>query len=79
MDEELLDTVVNLVEYPVPVVAAFSEEYLKLPKELLVTVMKDHQKYFAVQTPDGRITNHFVVVSNTSKKTRTPSGSAPNV
>ncbi len=65
MDEELLDTVVNLVEYPVPVIAAFSEEYLKLPKELLVTVMKDHQKYFAVQTPDGRITNHFIVVSNT--------------
>ncbi len=65
MDEELLDIVVNLVEYPVPVIAAFSEEYLKLPKELLVTVMKDHQKYFAVQTPDGRLTNHFVVVSNT--------------
>ncbi len=68
MDEELLETVVNLVEYPVPVMAAFSEEYLKLPKELLVTVMKDHQKYFAVQTPDGRITNHFVVVSNTAEE-----------
>lgn len=68
MDEELLDTVVNLVEYPVPVLAAFSEEYLKLPKELLVTVMKGHQKYFAVQTPDGRITNHFVVVSNTTEQ-----------
>ena len=67
-DEELLDTVVNLVEYPVPVVAAFSEEYLKLPKELLITVMKDHQKYFAVQNIDGRLTNHFVVVSNTSEE-----------
>jgi len=67
-DEELLDTVVNLVEYPVPVVAAFSEEYLRLPKELLITVMKDHQKYFAVQNTDGSLTNHFVVVSNTSEE-----------
>jgi len=66
-DEELLDTVVNLVEYPVPVVAAFSEEYLKLPKELLITVMKGHQKYFAVQDMDRNITNHFIVVSNTSE------------
>ncbi|HMK50849.1 MAG TPA: glycine--tRNA ligase subunit beta [Thermodesulfovibrionales bacterium] len=67
LDEGLLDTVVNLVEYPVPVVAAFSEEYLKLPKELLITVMKDHQKYFAVQNSEGGLTNHFVVVSNTSE------------
>jgi glycyl-tRNA synthetase beta chain len=67
-DEELLDTVVNLVEYPVPVVASFSEEYLRLPKELLITVMKDHQKYFAVQNTDGSLTNHFVVVSNTSEE-----------
>lgn len=66
-DEELLDTVVNLVEYPVPVVAAFAEEYLKLPKELLITVMKGHQKYFAVQDMEGNITNHFIVVSNTSE------------
>ena len=65
-DEELLDTVVNLVEYPVPVLATFSGEYLSLPKELLITVMKGHQKYFAVQDKDGNITNHFVVISNTS-------------
>ncbi len=51
-----------------PVVAAFSEEYLRLPKELLITVMKDHQKYFAVQNTDGSLTNHFVVVSNTSEE-----------
>jgi len=66
-DEELLDTVVNLVEYPVPVLATFSEDYLTLPKELLITVMKGHQKYFAVENKDGSITNRFVVVSNTSE------------
>ena len=67
-DEELLDTVVNLVEYPVPVLATFPGEYLKLPKELLTTVMKGHQKYFAVEDKDGKITNHFVVISNTSEE-----------
>src|SRR4030042_4107017 len=45
-DEDLLETVVHLVEYPVPVLGTFSMEYLKLPKELLITVMKGHQKYF---------------------------------
>jgi glycyl-tRNA synthetase beta chain len=67
-DEELLDTIVNLVEYPVPVLATFPEVYLSLPKELLITVMKGHQKYFAVEDKDGTITNHFVVISNTSEE-----------
>ncbi len=67
-DPELLETVTNLVEYPVPVLARFSESYLELPKELLITVMKGHQKYFAVEDKDGKITNHFIVVSNTSKE-----------
>jgi glycyl-tRNA synthetase beta chain len=67
-DEELLDTVVNLVEYSVPVFGTFSSEYLNLPKELLITVMKGHQKYFAVENGEGRLTNHFVVISNTSEE-----------
>ena len=66
-DKELLDTVVNLIEYPVPVIATFSDDYLKLPKELLITVMKGHQKYFAAEDADGAITNSFVVISNTSE------------
>ena len=65
-DGELLDTVVNLIEYPVPVIATFSADYLRLPKELLITVMKGHQKYFAAENADGAITNSFVVISNTS-------------
>ena len=67
-DKDLLDTVADLVEYPVPVLATFSAEYLKLPKELLITVMKGHQKYFAVEDKDGKITNRFVVISNTSEE-----------
>lgn len=67
-DEELLETVVNLVEYPVPVLATFPAQYLGLPRELLITVMKGHQKYFAVENPENIITNHFVVISNTSRE-----------
>jgi glycyl-tRNA synthetase beta chain len=66
-DEKLIETVVNLVEYPVPVIGTFPLEYLKLPGELLITVMKDHQKYFAVENREGRLINQFVVISNTSK------------
>lgn len=66
-DEELLDTVANLVEYPVPVAGNFSSEYLRLPGELLITVMKGHQKYFAVQDNKGNITNKFIIVSNTTE------------
>ncbi len=65
-DENLLETVANLVEYPAPVLGTFSAEYLKLPKELLITVMKEHQKYFAVENGEGRLTNYFIVVSNTN-------------
>jgi glycyl-tRNA synthetase beta chain len=65
LDEELLETVTYLVEFPVPVLCSFSEEYLELPKELLITVMKDHQKYFAIQNGRGDLINKFVVISNT--------------
>lgn len=67
-DEELLDTVANLVEYPVPVIGNYSPEYLRLPRELLITVMKGHQKYFAVQDNEGNITNKFIIVSNTTEE-----------
>jgi len=66
-DEELLETVVNLVEYPVPVMGTFPLKYLKLPRELLITVMKGHQKYIAVENGEGKLTNHFIVISNTSE------------
>jgi glycyl-tRNA synthetase beta chain len=65
LDEELVDTVNFLVEYPVPVLCSFDAEYLDLPKELLITVMKDHQKYFAIQDAGGGLLSSFVVISNT--------------
>ena len=66
-DAELLQHVVFLVEYPTPVLGTFSEAYLALPKELLTTVMKGHQKYFALEDHKGKLVNHFIVVSNTTQ------------
>ncbi|MBI3793572.1 MAG: glycine--tRNA ligase subunit beta [Nitrospinae bacterium] len=65
-DDGLIDEVCNLTESPVAVVGSFKESYLDLPRELLVTVMKHHQRYFPAESPDGRITNKFVAFSNTA-------------
>ncbi|WP_022670109.1 glycine--tRNA ligase subunit beta [Hippea alviniae] len=62
-DEELLNEVVNLTEYPVVVMGSFEERFLKLPKEVLITSMKDHQRYFAF-LKDGKLLNEFAAVSN---------------
>ncbi len=62
-DEELLNEVVNLTEYPVVVMGGFEERFLKLPKEVLITSMKDHQRYFAF-IKDGKLLNEFAAVSN---------------
>jgi len=62
-DEELLDEVVNLTEFPVVVVGGFEERFLKLPDEVLITSMKDHQRYFAF-TKNGKLANRFAAVSN---------------
>lgn len=64
-DPELLDHVVYLVEYPTVVMGSFPEEYLSLPKELLITVMKGHQKYFALEDKESKLINSFLIVSNT--------------
>ncbi len=65
-DAELLETLVYITEYPTPIVGSFAEEYLKLPEEVLVTVMKHHQKYFSVVGEDGALQPQFVAVMNTS-------------
>ena len=66
-DQDLLQHVVFLTEYPTLVLGTFPETYLELPKELLTTVMKGHQKYFAVEDHQGKLLNHFIVVSNTTQ------------
>jgi glycyl-tRNA synthetase beta chain len=63
-DGELLDTVVNLTEYPSVILGNFEREFLSLPEEVLVTVMRDHQKYFAVEDAAGKLAPHFLAVLN---------------
>jgi glycyl-tRNA synthetase beta chain len=65
-DPELLNTVVNLTEWPSAILGSFDREYLSLPEEVLVTVMRDHQKYFAVEDAQGKLAPHFLAVLNTN-------------
>lgn len=64
-DNQLLDTLVNLTEWPTPIVGGFEHEYLTLPKEVLITVMRYHQKYFSVEDSNGNLMPVFVAVTNT--------------
>jgi glycyl-tRNA synthetase beta chain len=64
-DEPLVETVVYLTEWPTVLLGGFETEYLTLPEEVLVTVMRDHQKYFAVEDADGKLAPHFLAVLNT--------------
>jgi glycyl-tRNA synthetase beta chain len=64
-DASLLDTVVNLTEWPSAILGSFDPEFLELPEEVLVTVMRDHQKYFALEDAEGKLLPHFLAVLNT--------------
>src|SRR5579883_456915 len=64
-DKPLLDTVVNLTEFPSVILGSFDPEFLALPDEVLVTVMRDHQKYFALEDASGTLLPHFLAVLNT--------------
>ncbi|HUJ95804.1 MAG TPA: glycine--tRNA ligase subunit beta [Terriglobales bacterium] len=64
-DKNLLDTVVNLTEWPSVILGNFDAEFLELPEEVLVTVMRDHQKYFAIEDTNGKLLPHFLAVLNT--------------
>jgi glycyl-tRNA synthetase beta chain len=65
-DPALLETLAYITERPSPVLGTFDKEYLNLPAEVLVTVMRHHQKYFSVEDEEGRLAPHFVAVMNTS-------------
>ena len=67
-DPELLDTVTQLVEYPAVAVGKFDEKFLRLPDEILITAMREHQKYFAVYGKGRQLIPHFIVVNNTPAK-----------
>ncbi len=64
-DNELLEKVINLTEFPSVILGNFEREYLTLPEEVLVTVMRDHQNYFAVEDANGKLAPHFLAVLNT--------------
>jgi glycyl-tRNA synthetase beta chain len=64
-DEELLDQIVYLVEYPSAVHGTFSEDFLKVPKEVLITSMRSHQRYFSIVDNDGRLMPGFITINNT--------------
>jgi glycyl-tRNA synthetase beta chain len=63
-DPALADLVVYLNEYPSAIIGSFDANYLELPDEILITVMRGHQKYFALRSRDGRLAPHFLAVIN---------------
>ncbi len=65
-DKPLVATVVNLTEFPSVILGSFDAEFLTLPEEVLVTVMRDHQKYFAIEDASGKLLPHFLAVLNTA-------------
>jgi glycyl-tRNA synthetase beta chain len=64
IDEDLLEEVTNLVEYPTALYGTFDESYLELPTEVLITSMKEHQRYFPVKSKEGKLLPYFVTVRN---------------
>ena len=67
-DPELVDTVTHLVEYPSAVCGSFDQAFLDLPDAVLITAMREHQKYFAVYDEKGSLMPNFVAVNNTQAK-----------
>jgi glycyl-tRNA synthetase beta chain len=64
IDEALLDEVTALVEWPVPLAGQFEQRFLSLPREVVIATVQDHQRYFAVQGTNGKLSGWFVTVSN---------------
>jgi len=67
-DEELVDTVTCLIEYPAVVLGRFDKDFLELPREVLITAMREHQKYFAVIDQKENLMPCFIAVNNTLAK-----------
>jgi glycyl-tRNA synthetase beta chain len=69
VDEDLLDEVTGLVEWPIAVAGDFDEEFLDVPSEALIKTMQDNQKYFAVVDDKGALKPNFITISNIDSKT----------
>ena len=63
-DQELVDIVANLLEYPVSIVGSFDAHFLELPREVVVTAMREHQRYFAVEDQAGKLLPYFITMRN---------------
>jgi glycyl-tRNA synthetase beta chain len=68
IDEDLLDEVTALNEWPVPLMGRFEERFLQVPAEALISSMKEHQKYFHVVSGDGKMLPLFITVANLESK-----------
>lgn len=64
-DAALLEEVIGLVEWPVPLICSFEEDFLEVPSEVLLSTMKKDQKYLGLIDSDGKLSNRFVVIANT--------------
>lgn len=64
IDDDLLSEVTSLVEWPVGIIGNFDHEFLKLPKEVLISSMQKHQKYFPVMNTQQQLLPHFITISN---------------
>lgn len=64
VDSDLLEEVTQLVEFPTILSGRFASDYLKLPKEVLITTMREHQRYFPVESEAGELLPHFVTIRN---------------
>lgn len=67
-DPGLIETVINIVEHPTVLIGQFEEKFLKLPKEVLISVMKNHQKYFPVYNSKNKLMPYFIFVCGTPVK-----------
>ena len=65
-DPDLLHTLTYITEFPTPILGSFDPSYLDLPQEVLVTVMRHHQKYLSVEDASGKLAPHFIAVMNTN-------------
>ncbi|HYK17001.1 MAG TPA: glycine--tRNA ligase subunit beta [Bryobacteraceae bacterium] len=65
-DPDLLHTLTYITEFPTPILGSFDPQYLELPSEVLITVMRHHQKYFSVEGSAGNLAPHFIAVMNTN-------------
>ncbi len=64
ISDDLLDEVTALVEWPVPITGRFEERFLALPREVLISTLEDHQRYFPIEDEQGRLMPCFITISN---------------